>query len=241
MKKLRYRSIDSLRGLAVVLMVIYHFCYDLLYFRIYEFDFYEDPFWIYFRSFIVCMFVSVVGVSLYLAHQPSIRWLAAFKRILILILSAGLITAISYVIFPDRAIVFGIIHFIALASFIALWFVHVPLFSLLSGIVIIIVGISYSSTFFDNAWIHWLGMMTHKPATEDYVPLLPWLGVVLVGVSLGHWLTHASIGKKVLSLDNQLTTNRLLNWAGRHSLAIYLLHQPVLFAMFSIVTMGRNH
>jgi uncharacterized membrane protein len=234
----RYSSIDTLRGLAVALMVIYHFFYDLVYFGFYDFDFHADPFWIVSRSFIVSLFVVLVGVSLYLAHHRHIRWLAAFKRIAILILSAGLITAISYVIFPDRPIVFGIIHFIAAASLIALPFVRFPVVSLFIGLVIIITGNLYSNEFFNQSWIHWLGMMTHRPATEDYAPLFPWLGVVLIGISLGYWLTRTTMGEKGLLLDNKFTTNPLLTWSGRHSLAIYLLHQPLLFAVFSAYNFG---
>jgi len=233
---LRSSFVDSLRGVAVALMVIYHFCYDLTYFRIVYFDFYQNYFWLAFRSFIVSLFLIIVGVSLYLAHAKTLRWHQALKRLLILLSCSLLISLVSYFIFPDRIIYFGIIHFITVASLIALFFVRYPFYSLIIGIILIIAGNAVSHPFFNQPLIHWLGMMTFKPRTEDYVPLLPWLGVVLCGISIGHLLKNTRPGQSLLALKSPLTEISLLNWAGRRSLWIYMLHQPLLFALLWAVT-----
>lgn len=228
--------IDSLRGIAVVLMVIYHFCYDLTYFRVVIFDFHHNLFWLNFRSFIVTLFLTLVGVNLFLAHHRSVNWPAAKRRLIILLGCSLLITLISYFLFPGRTIVFGILHFITVASVVGLLLVPYPVISLLSGLVMIVVGNAFTHMTFNQTALHWIGMTTHRPQTEDYVPLLPWLGVVLCGIMLGHLLLNTRMGQGILASDNAISRSRLLNWSGRHSLWVYMLHQPVLFALLWTAT-----
>ena len=184
----RYQLIDILRGVAIALMVFYHFCYDLSYFQLAGFDFYRGSFWLNLRTLIVSLFLGLVGVSLVLAAEHGINKRRYFKRLGLLLLFALAISINSYFMFPGRTVVFGILHFIAFASVAGLVFVHWPGVSLLAGIGIIALDRIYQHAFFDQAWVHWLGLMTHKPATEDYVPVFPWFGVVLIGIFIGHQL-----------------------------------------------------
>ena len=90
--------------------------------------------------------------------------------------------------------------------------------------VVIAAGVTLAHPAFDGRALGWVGFMTHKPVTEDYVPLFPWTGVLLAGLAAGHWLARS--GFAVLTpLDHAPAA---LQWMGRHSLAIYLAHQPVL-------------
>lgn len=235
-KSNRSDFIDSLRGIAVVLMVIYHFCYDLTYFRVIIFDFHHDLFWLGLRSFIVTLFLGLVGISLYLAHHKRINWKAANKRLFILLGCSLLITLVSYFLFPGRTIVFGILHFISLASLLALLFVHHPVFSLITGVGLIILGNTFAHSVFNHIWLHWIGLTTQRPKTEDYVPLLPWFGVVLCGIMIGYFLLNTKAGQRILGSNNMIAHSRLLKWSGRRSLWIYMLHQPVLFALLWIMT-----
>jgi uncharacterized membrane protein len=70
-----------------------------------------------------------------------------------------------------------------------------------------------------------VGFATMKPRTEDYVPLFPWLGVMLVGVALGHAIVRN--GARAVAPFGHLP--RVVRWLGQHSLAVYMLHQPLLF------------
>jgi uncharacterized membrane protein len=232
----RSHFIDSMRGSAVVLMVVYHFCYDLDHFGVVAFDFNNDPFWLYLRTFIVCMFLTLVGISLMLAHHQGIRWKHALNRILVLLACSLLITIVSYWLFPGRTIWFGILHFISVASLLAILFVKHPVYSFIIGVLLITIGNTVSDSHFNQPWLHWIGLMTHKPLTEDYVPLLPWLGVVLCGITFGHLLIHSSAGKRLLDSSNPITMSAPLNLAGRYSLWIYMLHQPLLFGLLWLVT-----
>ncbi len=232
----RSHLIDSMRGTAVVFMVIYHFCYDLDHFRIVSFDFHDGLFWVNFRTLIVSLFLTLVGISLMLAHHKGIRWRRALQRVLVLVACSLLISIVSYWLFPGRTIWFGILHFIAVASLLAILFVNQPVYSLIIGITLIIFGNTVTLIEFNQPWLHWIGLMTYKPLTEDYVPLLPWLGVVLCGITLGHLLIHTSAGKRLLGSSNGFSTSTLLNLAGRYSLWIYMLHQPLLFGVLWVVT-----
>lgn len=225
----RYQLIDILRGVAIVLMVVYHFCYDLTYFQLAQFDFYRDPFWLNLRTLIVSLFLGLVGVSLVLAAEHGINQRRYFRRLGLLLLFALAITINSYFMFPGRTIVFGILHFIAFASVVGLLFVRWPVGSLVLGIGIIVLDQIFQHRFFDQAWLHWLGLMTHKPATEDYVPVIPWFGVVLIGIFLGYWLQRRPALKFVRTFHAEWPLARGLALAGRHSLLIYILHQPILF------------
>jgi uncharacterized membrane protein len=79
--------------------------------------------------------------------------------------------------------------------------------------------------FFDTRLTNWVGLVTRKPITEDYVPLLPWLGVMLWGLALGQWMLERRRGWLAGPLPAALGP---LAFIGRWPLTIYMLHQPLL-------------
>ena len=228
--------IDALRGVAILLMVLYHFCFDLSHFRLADFDFYNDPFWLNFRTLILSMFLLLVGVSLVLASRKTLNTRRYLNRLALLLGSAMLVTVSTWWMFGDRFVFFGVLHFIALASVLGLLFLRAGWLNLVLGIVLIVIGSSYQSSWFDVPGWRWIGLMTHKPATEDYVPLLPWFGVVLLGLFLGPWLYRLAQRWQGM---HRFRPVQWLAFSGRHSLLIYLLHQPVLIGLLSLFT-GRT-
>ncbi len=229
----RYPLIDALRGVAIMLMVIYHFCYDLVFLRLVYFDFSHHPFWLGFRYSIVSLFVALVGFSLVLATRQGIQYRPFALRLAWLCVCAALVTAASLYLFPQRFIFFGILHFIALASVLGLAFVRFQRLNLIVGSLLIVVGIFGQHPLFDQLPWQLFGMMTHKPATEDYVPLLPWFGVVLLGMYAAHW----TLAKNGLSAQSLPPWAQILSLAGRHSLWIYMLHQPLMLGAMSALLM----
>lgn len=223
----RLQSVDALRGLAIALMIAYHFCYDLTYFGFARFDFFNDPFWLHSRTFILSLFLLVAGISLSLATRDGVRPRPYLKRLGIIAGCAALISVTSYLMFGPRWIFFGVLHFIAVASVLGLAFVRRPRTALLCGIVLIALDRVFAHPLFDQTALQWLGLMTHKPPTEDYVPLIPWFGAVLIGIALG----HAFRPRTARPLHSDAAPARLLAIAGRHSLLIYMLHQPLLMAL----------
>lgn len=229
----RYQSLDLLRGFAILLMFIFHFSYDLNYFGVVTIYFLEGWFWPNFRNTIVTLFLLVVGISLYLASHQGIRKQSYFRRLGLLILYAVLVTIGSWYMFPESYIWFGILHFIAVASVMGLLFVRLGILNLLIGTIIVLVGSFYTNTLFDSPSLQWLGMMTYTPYTEDYVPMLPWFGVVLIGIYLGQDLSQSSPSFMQAQWQNPVANS--MAFAGRHSLHIYMLHQPVLIGLLWLV------
>jgi uncharacterized membrane protein len=78
--------------------------------------------------------------------------------------------------------------------------------------------------FFDTRLTNWVGLVTRKPVTEDFAPLLPWLGVVLCGLAAGQWLLSHRRAVMSGALPSLL---RPLAVLGRWSLSFYMLHQPL--------------
>ncbi len=224
----RLLLIDALRGIAIAMMVLFHFCFDLAYFRLVDFDFYRDPFWLNARTLILSSFLLLVGVSLVLANRHGIDRRRNLMRLARLVAAALLVSAATWWMFADRFVFFGVLHFIALASVLGLLFVRRPWLGLVVGLALIVLGNSVQLPWFDAPGRRWIGLMTHKPLTEDYVPLLPWFGVVLLGMSLGPLLQRW--GRR-LQPHIQRAPFVGLAAAGRHSLMIYLLHQPLLIAL----------
>lgn len=226
----RYAAIDALRGFAILLMIAYHASFDLNYHGWIHQDFNNSPFWLAARASIVSLFLLLVGISLVLNAQRADT--SSFWRRQARLLAACIAVSVgSYLMFPDSFIFFGILHFILLASLLGRLCVRFYYVNLAASVLVLSAGINYASTLFNAPPLQWVGFMTYKPFTEDYVPLFPWFGVVLAGIFSGRlivnhpaWLSRFQPG------------NRMLALAGRHSLAIYLLHQPVLLGILTLVT-----
>ncbi len=228
--KQRYLYVDVLRGLAVAMMIIFHFSYDLDHFQFIDADFYRDPFWLNFRTLIVSLFLCLVGVSLYLAMGKQLNLRHFLYRLVLLVGAATLVSVGSYFSDPNRVILFGVLHFIVIASVLGLLFRRLYWTNLLLGIALVVLGNQFQHVWFNAPTWHWIGLMTHKPITQDYVPLLPWFGVVLLGMFFGQLMKDSPLLKSSYKKDNPVI--RLLRFGGVHSLIIYLLHQPLLFGAF---------
>ena len=185
----RVTAVDALRGAAVCAMIAYHFCFDLNWFGVLHADFNRDMLWLSLRAIIVSSFMFLVGISMVLAQQAGISPSRYWRRIALIAACALLVTAGSYAAFPQTFITFGILHCIAVASVLAWPFARYPLAALIAGTAIVAIGLQVRLPVFDTPWLNWIGLMTHKPATEDYVPIFPWLGVVLIGIAAGTWLS----------------------------------------------------
>ena len=223
----RIAGLDALRGLAIVAMIAYHFCFDLRYFGVTQSDFEHDPRWLTARAVILSSFLLIAGISLVLAQRqasPFGHWL---RHIAIIAGAALLVSAASWLLFPQSFIWFGVLHAIALSLLLARPLSGRPVLAALVGIAVIIAGATFADAVFDNRASGWIGFMTAKPVTEDYVPLFPWAGVLLLGIAAGHALVRVGFAA-LAPLARLPAALRLL---GRHSLAVYLLHQPLLLGL----------
>lgn len=229
----RNYEIDLLRGLAIVLMVIFHFSYDLTVFGWADFSTSKDIEWRIFRAVIVSSFLLAVGMSSYLAYQKSINKKKLVKAVSKLTAVSTVITIGSVFIHPSTWVYFGIIHFITIALPISVLFVQIPTFALMVGAVCIL-GYWTGILNLYPIW-EWSVMHIGIPAqTVDLVSFFPWIGVVLIGV----FVMHKDFFQ--LKCTPHYVLNKLV-FLGQHSLIIYLIHQPILYGLFGLIdlVLGR--
>jgi len=227
----RVAPIDALRGLAILAMVAYHFAFDLRFFGVIGADFENDRFWLTARATIVTSFLLLAGVSLVLADRAGVGAKRFLRRIALIALCAIAASMASYVIYPQTYIYFGILHCIALSLLVARPLARNAAAAVVLGILVVSAGLLIAHPAFDHRMTSWIGFTTQKPATQDFVPVFPWLGVVLLGVGLGHGLWRAQF-RPIAALGR---APRPLLWMGRHSLAIYMVHQPLLMSALWLV------
>jgi len=236
-KASHYAFIDFLRGFALLLMFIYHFCFDLNYFQFIQTNFYTNLGWIYFRIIIVSLFLWLVGVSLWLATHKGINLPRYLKRLAMLLAAAIIVSISSYITFPASYIFFGILHFILLASIIGLLFIRFYYINLTLGLILIFIGTFVSHQSFNHDALQWFGLMTHKPITEDYVPFIPWFGVVLLGIFSSQFIFKHQHLKFFSQWQEKNRLQQTLCCMGRHSLLIYLVHQPLFMGILFIFSL----
>ena len=208
-------------------MALFHFCFDLNHFGMLtpKQNFYTDPFWTEQRTAIVSLFLFTAGLSQAVALDAAQGWPRFWRRWAQIAGCAVLVSAGSALMFPKSWISFGILHGIALMLIGAR--VAAPLRGWLwpLGLALVLLPQFFSHPLFDTRWTNWVGLVTRKPVTEDFAPLLPWLGVMLWGLAAGQWLLarHRDVLTGPVARSAQG-----LALLGRWSLTFYMLHQPVL-------------
>lgn len=237
----RFWEIDSLRGLAITLMIIFHILYDLNYFGIYKIELYSGLFLILAYT-IGTTFLLLVGISLTLSYNKASKNLTK-KQLHLKFLKRGLkifglgiiITIATWLYLREGFIIFGVLHCIGISIILAYPFIKRRYINFIVGTIFILLGIVIRTLTFDFQWLIWLGFKPTNFYTVDYYPLLPWLGVVLIGISLGNTIYpnyRRSFQIKDLS---GLIVIRFLTYIGRNSLIIYFLHQPILIAAIHLL------
>ncbi|WP_421725181.1 DUF1624 domain-containing protein [Bauldia sp.] len=231
----RVEIVDVLRGIAILAMIVYHFAWDLSAYRLIATDITLDPWWIMVARLIAGTFIGLVGVNLVLAERNGFHTGRYLRRLAIVALAAGLVSAGTYWFFPNAFVFFGILHCIVVASVLALPFLRAPMWITAAAAIFFLAGSSFlTSPFFNAPGWYWLGLSSVPPVSVDYVPLFPWFGVVLAGVIVGRFITdtgdwpiwHWRPGDRPL---------RSVIVAGRWSLLIYLVHQPILIGALTLL------
>ena len=233
----RFDRLDAVRGIAIVWMVVYHLFFDLNHFRFIQQNFYADPFWTIQRSCIVTLFLFCAGFAQAVVLHRGQGWPRFWRRWLQVAGCALLVSVGSWFMFPRSFISFGVLHAIAVMLIVtrlsarwgrALW---------LAGAVALLLPLFIQSPFFDSRLTNWVGLVTRKPITEDFVPLLPWLGVMWWGLAAGQWVLAR---RPALAVGTVPSALRPLAVLARWSLTIYMLHQPVLIgALLASIRLTR--
>ncbi|MCG8350790.1 MAG: DUF1624 domain-containing protein [Chloroflexales bacterium] len=243
---LRIWEIDGARGLAVVLMVFYHLVWDLAYFDFAGINVFSLG-WQTFARSIGTAFIFLSGVALVLwAGRRAQPWPRVVRYTLHrggLLFGLGMVITLATYAFAGQAYVrFGILHLLVSALILATPFLYLPISSsVVAGLLLIGGGFALNQTTVSFPWLIWLGVLQSGVAMVDYYPVLPWFGVTLLGIATGRmFYPH---GKRRIGLSDlsRLPPLRGLIWLGRHSLAIYLVHQPALIGVLFLIqnTLGQ--
>ena len=239
----RFDAVDALRGVAMVWMTVFHFSFDLNQFGYIQQDFYDGPLWTWQRTLILSLFLFCAGLGQSMALAQGQSWSRFWRRWAQILACALLVTAGSWWMYPQSFIYFGVLHGIALMLIVvrltAHWGRWLWLLGLLAitGKFIAVFALEHSSmpgliASLNSPQFNWLGVITHKPVTEDYVPLLPWLALMWWGAAAGAWLTKP--GSNRMSRQLPAAFNPLAA-IGRWSLSYYMLHQPLLIGALMAV------
>ncbi len=235
----RLWEVDSLRGFAIVEMVFYHFVWDLSFFGLTQATLVVGP-WQWFARSIATLFIFTMGVSLTLSYNRERRKLGhghlfgKYLRRGLMIFGWGMVITVATYFFIGRGfVIFGILHLLGLSVVLAYPFLKANRWvTLAAGSGIILAGILVDPLRSDSAWLVWLGIKQTGSYMVDYYPVLPWSGIALLGVFVGHTLYPG--GRRTFSLPDWggLPPLRGLQFLGRHSLLIYLIHQPIIIGIF---------
>ncbi len=232
--------LDALRGIAIVWMTGFHFAFDLNHFGLIHQDFHRAPVWTVQRICILSLFLFCAGLGQAMAVQSGQTWMRFWRRWLPIAGCALAVSVGSSFMFPQSWIYFGVLHGIALMLLVcratASWGVWLWLGGLGAIALAFIAPHLHAewalSPVWDSKVLNWLGFISHKPITEDYVPLLPWLGVMWWGMATGQFLLASGWLARLSSVKGTQWVQALA-WLGRRSLGWYMVHQPLLIGLLS--------
>lgn len=226
----RIAGIDVLRGVAILAVIWYHLMWDLGDLDLIDVHISRTGWGDVVAHCIVSTFMLLVGASLVLAHGRGVRVRAFWRREAELLAYGMLISAVTLVIMRSQWVSFGILQCIAVVSVLCLPFVRASrLLSLGAGGLCLVVPHLVTIPG-DSRWLSWTGLTESVQPTIDHAPLLPWLGVALLGVAAMQTLVRTGMTTTLARWKAQHPPASWLRFLGRHTLVIYLVHQPVLLA-----------
>ncbi|KFE34124.1 DUF1624 domain-containing protein [Thioclava atlantica] len=225
---------DLVRAVALIGMAAFHFTFDLENFGFAPPGTIFSAPWMNFARLVAGTFVFMAGLSLVLAHRRGFRAGPFWRRLGKVAGAAALVSAATYVMMPQVFIYYGILHSIAVSSLIGaalLWLPWPVLAALGAGAIWI--HLAFVSPAFDHPWLWWLGLSTHWRPSMDFEPVFPWLGPFLWGMAAAKLFERTGLWARAARYRPEEVTGalKIALFAGRHTLPIYLIHQPVLYGL----------
>lgn len=238
----RYPEIDIVRGIALLMMVVFHTVFDLSYFGILAIEVGEG-FWRYFALATAFLFLLIAGVSLSVSDaravmkttDPKNRFLKTLKRGLFIFSLGLLVTFATWLYLREGYVIFGILHLIGISLILGWFFLRFGKWNILIGALWITAGLAIVAPVRGPITLAWLGMYPAGFVSVDYTPLFPWFGVILLGIGIGSLLYPGGTRAwKIPDLANP--AENAVAFLGRHTLILYLAHQPVILLILQAVT-----
>lgn len=234
----RLWEVDAARGLAVVAMIGYHLVFDLAAFG--DLDVAPQAGLLaVVADGIAALFVLLTGVSAALAAArptpPGVHRRRTLHRAATILAAGVVVSVATWLVDPVGFVRFGILQLIGVSIVLALPFGGRPRLALVVGAVLLAGGPVALAVRVDTPWLIPFGLRPPDLWMLDYRPLVPWFGVVLIGIALGWALYGRRGGRSLAPTEGRSPPARVLAWLGRHSLAVYLVHQPVMLTILSLL------
>lgn len=226
----RFWELDTLKGIAIIFVVIYHIIFDLTCFTSFDID-YDSLFWWFIGRTAASLFIFTAGISSSISiqriHLKASSYTRIYFRAIKLFAIASTITLVTTMLFEEGAIVFGILHFLAIASIISIPFYRFGLYNLIVACYMFLSSFIVERICTSSSCLIWLGIRPLDFVTFDYFPLIPWFGVYLLGLSIGKQFYIQPRQLFYQQPNNSIIS--LFCFLGNNTLLIYLVHQPILF------------
>jgi len=236
----RFWEVDAARGVAIIMMIVYHSTYDLDTLGGYDIQS-TSGHWALFADLTAGLFLFLVGVSLAVSRaRTSMTGWKLFGKYLargLRILAYGMILTVVFLVLGMGVVAFGILQLIGVSIILAYPFLGLRSTNLVLGALIFAAGqyVLAQDLYSQSFWLLPFGVVPEGVMMPDYRPLLPWFGVVLIGLFFGNVVYGDGRGTAVLK-DKAPVLARPLLPLGRNSLFVYLIHQPIIVAL--LVTSG---
>ncbi|MCS7052000.1 MAG: DUF1624 domain-containing protein, partial [Thermomicrobium sp.] len=201
--------------------------------------------WRVFADFIAGLFLFVSGISLVLSRQqwgrdPRQYRRRVLRRIARLGLAAALVTLATWAVSPPDVVLFGILHLILVSSIAAQPLLRFGAWNLVLAIAVWALG-SVVAHLPGDPRLFWLGLVPDNYRSFDFRPFLPWFAFVLLGAAFASWFYAGRRPVDRLASWEHHPVIRALVTVGRHSLVLYLAHQPVLIALLGVLGLIDVH
>jgi uncharacterized membrane protein len=224
----RFWEIDLLRTNAIAVMIAFHTLYLLNYFDIYSINM-QYRYWWWFAGG-GGTFIFLAGLSLTIAYSRAGKISGLLLRGLRIFAWGMGITALTWIILGTEYVRFGVLHFFGISFILAPFFLRFRFINLILGAALMAIGFYLRGISFDFPWLLWLGLKPHYFYTMDYIPLLPWFGLFLVGMFFGKILYPQGNRRfNIPEFSNPVVS--ALTLPGRHPLVIYLAQWPVIIGI----------
>lgn len=217
----RFWEVDFFRGIAILFMLLFNWSFTLKFFDIFSIS-NSSFYWYIFPRMIAASFIFIAGIALTLNVKNRL------KHGLTIFGLGLMITIVTWIFFPTYYIRFGILHLIGLSIILAIPLMKYTRLNLILGAAITLIGMILQNFTFDFSWLLWLGFTPANFVSFDYFPMIPWFGFMLLGIYFGKILYIN--GKRNFRIPDYSKTIsvKIIDFLGRNSLIIYLLHQPLL-------------
>ncbi|AHF80090.1 heparan-alpha-glucosaminide N-acetyltransferase [Thermococcus paralvinellae] len=232
----RFWEVDFVRGLGIIMMVISNFITDLQYFLNYS---EHQMFWRIFAYTTASIFVFISGLSFWISYSRSIKknprpYKKYLKRFAKLFGLGILITITTKVLLSSGTIYFGVLHFLGVASLLAIPFYRFREKNIFFAVFFLLGSLIVSRITVNSLLLLPIGITPSEFFTLDYFPIFPWFGVYLLGMTIGSLLYPDGTRRFSLNFPKMMPVE-FICLAGRHTLKIYLVHQPVLVGLLLLI------